>query len=1072
MIAGLNPETTYAFRAVAKNASTQKWLDNSNVVSVTTAPDAPVISTTETLDVNVIEITTEGAILRGKVTDNGGATVTQWGFAWREEGAVDWSTYRFEGTLAENVVEEYELTGLEADTEYEFFFYARNSVGESIHDNRVKTFRTAAEGNTAPSMAASLKVPAESVEANEDVYFIFNVENCDKVQFVADGQYGFVIDLLTDTNVKKLGEGKYEWKYAFNNPGENRRIQFVPYNGRTVGVVTEAIILNVTAHLNVSCDTTIEPSKWGGDGEIIHLDCNVEWTATTDSPSWITLNADVENNTLNHTYTRNSGYKTREGTITLSAPGCASIVIKVIQEPAPAELVFKAGMNGNSQLQLSIHSGALNPDDAYTMKIYDQSGKLMGAATRTLASGFSSKSWSIGNPSAGGGLQLPRAVTYTVKVFDFAGKAQKFIDSNGNKHDYQNVTVPLWNGDMIKWVKSGSTAVQNGGTLIWGQDISAHWDGSYGVENTLITMTVGQKTISITEKSDGELTTTFVANGGYMTEIPEEMQPTPGQSVDVTITVSVNQNGMSRSNTWKGKFVNSAAEPSEWYSPDLDDMRIFINGSEKYSGTIAPDAKMRIKGIEKPENIEVYIGEDVVEVEYKKEAEQDYVICLQDGYIWSPGNYLTVRYNGFDIAEYDVGYLYDERYAGKKIAGNSDIFLYYKFNVTAERNFIASVASSEKYRKVYSLTYDLVNGDYQPVKDAVAVDNAYDNKISICGLSKSGDVCAAIKYPANSKYPDLKTEFIQYPSKLEEVTSLTDAKGDILCEVEFYLEDKWFQVNDNDVQRVRYGITTGFEVIRELYGDVYTDKLYKTLREKNGNNPVKVFFVDTDVDFGGYSTSGANMGDFGIIYINADFWSNRTSGIGDEELFINGRNQLSATIAHELQHYYYSLIVGGSGFMNEVYSNYCDNLTARRLQSTSGKWAANYAEGHDVLEYILKSKNLQSDEEVEKIVKGLTPATAGTYELYTAFGYYLQYCSTTNKTLALDCGMSGLLSYLEEEATEGGDGKFADYRALFRGFNNGISPEGDAVAEEYFTKTIVPDFQNYMQECKEQGKMV
>lgn len=237
---------------------------------------------------------------------------------------------------------------------------------------------------------------------------------------------------------------------------------------------------------------------------------------------------------------------------------------------------------------------------------------------------------------------------------------------------------------------------------------------------------------------------------------------------------------------------------------------------------------------------------------------------------------------------------------------------------------------------------------------------------------------------------------------------------------------------------MRFGITYGFNVIRTLYGDKYAEELYQTLRETNGNNPIKIYFVDTDVNLisGGY-TGGANQSDFGIIYINADA--------------LTDRNTLSATIAHELQHYYYALTVKDGGFMNEVYSNYCDNLTARNLQNTSGEWADLYAEGHDVFGHISNPETLQSYMGADGIRRmmgedGLTASTGGNYYLYTAFGYYLQYCTTTNGTLTLNGGMSGLLSYLEEAGANSSDSTIANYHALFRAFNNGTPASSDAQA--------------------------
>ena len=519
-------------------------------------------------------------------------------------------------------------------------------------------------------------------------------------------------------------------------------------------------------------------------------------------------------------------------------------------------------------------------------------------------------------------------------------------------------------------------------------------------------------------------------------------------------------------NIWDSELDRVVGSTSIIIDDGLSNIRILVNGIvERYDGEIQPDDHMSVIGVDNPDDIAVYVGEDIVKTAILKRSEQEYAISLPVKKIWNPNNEVIIKYKDTELARYAVDPLYNGNFEGCRLISEAEkntIVITYNLRVEAGQNFIASIASSEKYSDVFSDTYSYNNNEYQPTKNGVVHDNAYKNKISVYGMNVSEDAYIAVAYSSNSVYPHLKTEFVEYPIKLSETSTLKDSNGNELCEIEFYLEDKWFQVDKWDIQRVQYGISTGFAVVKELYGGEYTDKLYKALKSRNGNKPIKVFFVDTDVELPSEKhTLGANMGDYGIIYMNADALVNR--------------NTLSATIAHELQHYYYALTVKDKGFMNEVYSNYCDNLTALRLQNSSGEWGDLYGVAHDVIEHLANDAQYNAymgNSGIDTIKSGLTKRTKGNYYMYTAFGYYLQHCTNTGGSLVLKGGMSKLLNYLEEEAMNGGESLDANYRALYRAFSDNASAVDNEQAEKYFTDTILPDFQTYLTRCRNAGSMV
>jgi len=443
-IPGLYPETTYAFRAVARNAGTQKWLEG-NVVTATTLAEIivpPVVQTKDASDVtttsailhgtltnaqdkpitsygfaysangidfqkakewtgdlaentevtytlegltagtqysyyfyavnaggesahNVVTFTTQNeqpvapvavtmpesgktadsATLNGKITSDGGTAITEWGFAWKKSDALDYHAERFTETIAVNEEKSFLLEGLEANTEYKYYFYAVNSAGE--HEGSEVTFTTLPAGVTAPTM--SFTMDKTSVAANtESVKFTFTMNNANAVIFYADGN-----EIMTiDNDLFAAAPNVYEWTYTFNAPGAQRKIQFKPVYRQigkedVVGSLTEAQYLDVTAYLTVDGSTTLNAYKGGGDGTPFNVSSNMKWTATSDV-AWIQLTADVANGKLAHHYDQNRERAARTGHITVSAAGCADVVITVIQDAYEVAVIYSVELNPKS----------------------------------------------------------------------------------------------------------------------------------------------------------------------------------------------------------------------------------------------------------------------------------------------------------------------------------------------------------------------------------------------------------------------------------------------------------------------------------------------------------------------------------------------------------------------------------------------------------------------------------------------------------------------------------------------------------------------------------------------------
>ena len=144
----------------------------------------------------------------------------------------------------------------------------------------------------------------------------------------------------------------YEWTYTFNTPGMRRAIQFKPVYREMgkediVGSITPVQYLDVTAYLNVDGSTTLNAYKGGGDGTPFNVSSNMPWTATSDV-SWIQLTADVANGKLAHHYEQNRESNARTGHITVSATGCADVVITVTQDAYDAAVIYSVDLSPKS----------------------------------------------------------------------------------------------------------------------------------------------------------------------------------------------------------------------------------------------------------------------------------------------------------------------------------------------------------------------------------------------------------------------------------------------------------------------------------------------------------------------------------------------------------------------------------------------------------------------------------------------------------------------------------------------------------------------------------------------------
>lgn len=91
------------------------------------------------------------------------------------------------------------------------------------------------------------------------------------------------------------------------------------------------------------------------------------------------------------------------------------------------------------------------------------------------------------------GLQMRRGEMYSYYVFPDG----EVLSENNNKEKYciGKCVVPLFNGNMITSVKSAGRSIAKNGNIFLGDSVTIGWDGSYGVDNFKLVVTLNGKEI-------------------------------------------------------------------------------------------------------------------------------------------------------------------------------------------------------------------------------------------------------------------------------------------------------------------------------------------------------------------------------------------------------------------------------------------------------------------------------------------------------------------------------------------------------------------------------------------------
>jgi len=159
----LDSDTEYGFRAGVKYNEDE---DTGNIIPFTTDLMDPAIETLE-----AEEVTTDSAILKGKVTSLGDYEKVDPYFEWQVAEEDDWTRVDLD-TLEEAGVFDHDLTGLNSDTEYEFRAGVEFKEDKDVGD--IVTFTTLQE---ATFELENLVVDPDEVYINEEFTVEVDVQN-------------------------------------------------------------------------------------------------------------------------------------------------------------------------------------------------------------------------------------------------------------------------------------------------------------------------------------------------------------------------------------------------------------------------------------------------------------------------------------------------------------------------------------------------------------------------------------------------------------------------------------------------------------------------------------------------------------------------------------------------------------------------------------------------------------------------------------------------------------------------------------------------------------------------------
>ncbi|OPX84342.1 MAG: Fibronectin type III domain protein [Pelotomaculum sp. PtaB.Bin104] len=253
-LTGLNPNTTYYFKAYAKNTQGESFGD---VLNFTTAKEIvkPTVTT-----VSAGNIDYGSATLNGTIGDNGGAPITDYGFYWGTTNnpatKVTLGTANYTGEI------NYELSGLTDGTKYYFKAYATNAKGTTF--GSVLNFTTGVINKPAVTTSDASNVGTGSATLNGNI--------------TGNGggaitEYGFYWGTTSNPTTKAMvGQDNFTGAISYDLSGltDGKKYYFKAYATNAKGTTTGAVLNFTTGTVSKPEVTTADAGNVGTDSATLN----------------------------------------------------------------------------------------------------------------------------------------------------------------------------------------------------------------------------------------------------------------------------------------------------------------------------------------------------------------------------------------------------------------------------------------------------------------------------------------------------------------------------------------------------------------------------------------------------------------------------------------------------------------------------------------------------------------------------------------------------------------------------------------------------------------------------------
>lgn len=240
-------------------------------------------------------------------------------------------------------------------------------------------------------------------------------------------------------------------------------------------------------------------------------------------------------------------------------PQGPSILVHVVEGEPTASEVWKTSYDAcYTTIKLTAEEGKTNPEKGYLFIAENANG---GHHSALIAAGETKASFRIKD------LQMKRAAKYSLFVLP---DDMTLTDENRSQYFIKDMVLPLYTGNMITAVRSGDSNVTSEEKLYIGKTVEIDWQGSYGVYNAEVLVTVNGQVISedfpeicddptlidrdnpVTTKIDGSL----LANvkDGDVLKITVTVTP---PEIETQTLLTDAKHRATVSSSWEGTFVES-----------------------------------------------------------------------------------------------------------------------------------------------------------------------------------------------------------------------------------------------------------------------------------------------------------------------------------------------------------------------------------------------------------------------------------------------------------------------------------------------------------------------------------